>query len=363
MLGFVDRRKLSSRPESGMTTQTIVLISIFVTVAIAAGVAVIALTRTSGDQAQQRITSEHISYQPDCPLPTGKTEGVIVSLEGFATLAADVPVGGGLTLTSADTISAYLTSALVESDHGVDLNFDGKLSDHPVSQIYLTSKADETYGLLGKTLTSESQAILPLDNPGNLATLQTKLAQGTKLHINKTKHRCWNATQTSSNNSNTGIQQQIDNTPLDPNRIITYSSSCPRAGDPANEYARAVTHGGSNVGWDITNAHTPTPNSVHWFRIGTGLNESTHNVDLDHDSVAADTNKIYLTVAPRESSTHAVIQAGFANGELNPLVVGQMALLAHPGSEMHSQIESKYLSAVLYINKEPASRCWAVETN
>ena len=303
-------------------------------------------------------------------MPKTKTEGIVVSLDGFATLAADSSVASGVTFTSADTISAWLTNSIIEADHGADLNFDNHLSDQPINQIYITSKTEATYSLHNKTLTDTTKAILPLENPGSLTALKTRLEKGTKLHINKTQNRCWNATQTGSSSSNVGVQQQIDNTPPDINRLITYSAGCPRAASPANEISEPL-HSGYLLNRESITASIRTPNREgSWHFIGGNseatsrrIDEAAHNVDLDADGVASTSNKYYIMILPLSSTAGMAIQTGFAQGELLDNRIQRVVLLYHPGTETGDALKTKYAGATFYINKEPAHRCWAVATN
>ena len=102
-----------------MTTQTIVLISIFVTVAIAAGVIIFRLVDTSSTQAEQQIATESIGYQSDCPAPGGAAEGFSKSLTTPVGAFGGAPAGAAL--TDNNTMIATLIGGIDESKHGVDL--------------------------------------------------------------------------------------------------------------------------------------------------------------------------------------------------------------------------------------------------
>ena len=373
-LALMDRKGAIKRStptnESGMTTQTIVLVSIFVTVAIAAGVAVIALTRTSGEQAQQRIASEHISFQADCPIPASKSEGVVVSLDGFEDLAADEIVSSRLTLTSADTLGAYLTQGLVESDHGADLNFDNRLSDVPVSQILFTSKASEVYQLPGQTLTGNPKVIVPLENTPSPAQLKDILAKGAKLHINKTASRCWAVTRTPSGGQASPLPaNQFRASELD-DIMITYQRGCPRAASPSEEIALRLSAGGTLWNIGILSGYSLASGSYRSYTIDTSplgflgrLTETEHNVDLDFDGQTTSSAKRYVVVLDNSQQLYYYFRNGWINpGDLLPSAAHLVILPYHQTDVPALEFDTEYSRATLYINKG-GPRCWSIATN
>ena len=101
-----------------------------------------------------------------------------------------------------------------------------------------------------------------------------------------------------------------------------------------------------------------------WLHLSGGVkvNETEHNVDLDSDGTATTTAKENLLIVP-QGTTHAHVLAGVPAGSLSFDIVDRNIMLAHPGTETASQLLSIYSNGSLYINKETASRCWAVEIN
>ena len=86
--------RCSATDERGMTTQTIVLISICVIIAVAAGLVVWRTVLNSGEQTEAVLAPANTPFKESCELPKHDREGFVVPLDGFFDLTADRVLSG-----------------------------------------------------------------------------------------------------------------------------------------------------------------------------------------------------------------------------------------------------------------------------
>ena len=173
-----------------MTTQTIVLISIMVVIAIAAGATIIAVVSSSGDSINTTISAETARYKDPvgCPKPPaspGRQSSSILGLTALAAQTVDITDSDNMmqTIALGNGTKGTLTPAVSEASLKVDLNYDGTLSNDAFSEIVIAPDTTKISDLAGGTVTDKTAVVI-------VTGVTVDDYKGKDLYINQSE-KCW----------------------------------------------------------------------------------------------------------------------------------------------------------------------------